>query len=94
MSKKIIIKSSRNKKRVDRDERESNRNIEREEKEREKEGGEEVAALSDVNDKAKYPQRFRFGGTYLLLNILTGKAGRLLSCKETLEFSLYCRVRF
>lgn len=66
----------------------------RREREREKEGREEVVTVSGVNDKAKYPQRFRFGGTYLLLNILTGKARRSLSCKETLEFSPYRRVRF
>lgn len=82
----IIIKSSRNTKIVDIDDRESNRGREEEKRkrEREKEGREEVVTVSDVNDKAKYPQRFRFVRTYLLLNILTGKAGRSLNCKETL----------
>lgn len=56
----------------------------RREREREKERREGVVTVSDVNDKAKYPRRFRFVCTYLLLNILTGKAGRSLSCKETL----------
>lgn len=50
--KNIIIKSSRNTKIVDKDERESDTDVEkkRREREREKEGGEEVVALSDVND--------------------------------------------